>query len=58
MKRPIASMAEQLVGADLPPGDQERVADLFNALAVDMKAMRDMNVGTDEPALVFEAAEE
>ena len=53
----IASMAEQLVGADISAEDQQRVAGLLNALALDMKAMRDMDVGIDEPAPVFEAVE-
>ena len=51
----VSHMAEQLVGIELGADDQKRVADLLNALADEMKAMRDMDVGTDEPAPVFEA---
>jgi hypothetical protein len=53
----IASMAKQLVGLDLPPDDQQRVADLLNALAPEIQAMRRMDVGMHEPSPTFEASE-
>ena len=56
-KSPYEAINVANVGTDLLPDDREGVAGLLSALASDMKAMRDMDVGTDEPAPIFEAVE-
>ena len=53
----IAGMASQLSEIDLSHDEQQRVVGLLSALFSDMQAMRNMDVGANEPALVYEPLE-
>ena len=53
----LAKMAAQLIGIEASASDLERVAGLLNALAEDMRAMRNMDVGVTEPASTYRSSE-
>ena len=50
----IAGMAEQLVAARLRKQDVESVTSLVGALLDEMGPMRRLDVGSDEPATIYD----
>jgi hypothetical protein len=53
----VAQMAVEIVRIAVPESQQAPVAELLNALAADMQAFRQMDVGGVEPATVYAAVE-
>ncbi len=53
----VARMAAEVVGTPVKDKDRPPVADLLGSLQADMAALRAMNVGTAEPAFLYDAAE-
>lgn len=53
----IGLVAAELIGAPLPERDRKPVADLLNGLMAEMSAMRSLDVGETEPAVIYEAGD-
>jgi hypothetical protein len=53
----IARMAAEIVGTPVAARDRAAVADMLQSLAADMAAVKRMNVGSTEPATVYDPAE-
>jgi hypothetical protein len=54
----IAGMAVEIVRTPIAEKDRKAVTDMVEHLAADMTAMRRLNVGEAEPALVYAPTEE
>ena len=53
----IARMAGEIVGTPVKEKERKAVADLLQALAANMAALRRMDVGSAEPAFTFDSTE-
>jgi hypothetical protein len=53
----IGAMASQSLDLPLKASDTQATADLLNALAADMQALRKLPLGDEEPATTYAAVE-
>ena len=53
----VARLADPFLSVKLSEAELQQIADLLNALSAEMQSMRDMDVGTDEPAPVFKPSD-
>jgi len=53
----VNRMAVEVVGVSIDAKHRQAIAELLQALAVDMAALKRLDVGAAEPAFVFDAGE-